>query len=55
MSRRSTRRSLRAATVLAGLAIGFVALGRSELAIASAALWAIVVLHVLYQLSRGDR
>ncbi len=55
MTRRSTRRSLRAATVLTGLAIGFVTLGRVTLAIVSTALAAIAALHVLYQLSRGDR
>lgn len=55
MSRRSTRRCLRAATVLTGLAIGFVVLGRVTLAIASTALAAIVTAHVLFQLSRGDR
>ena len=53
MSRRSNRRILTAASVLAGLALGFVTFGRSTLAIVCAALAAIVGL--VWQLSRGER
>lgn len=52
MSRRSNRRILHAASVLAGLALGFVVFGRGTLAIVSAVLAAITGL--LWQLSRGD-
>ena len=52
MSRRSNRRILHAASVLAGLALGVGGFGRGPLAIVSAVLAAITGL--LWQLSRGD-
>lgn len=56
MTRRTLRRSFRAATISTGLAFGLVLLGRFQLAAIAAAFAAVATLHVIHHLTRiGDR